>query len=165
MKKQKSKQIIKQNSHTFKYLSIGNISHPVSMTFPPVSTTLLPPLLPLLPSPPKWLPLLSVDVDGPVATPPTPPLPPVPPLPPSSLSFFGCVSTGPSCSFSSSSSPSSSSSFLKLSNYCLMTFLNILGTNNYDNSICCYTENLNILFFLLLFWNTFNLRPFPFAQH
>ena len=134
------------------------------MTFPPVSTPLLPPLLP---SPPKWLPLPSVAAVLPVATPQTPPLPPVPLSPPLSLSsFFGHVSTGPSCSCScwSSSSPSSSSSFLKYSNYHLMTFLNILGTNNYDISICCYTENINILFFLLFFWNTFNLCSFLFSQ-
>ena len=132
------------------------------MNFPPLSTPLLPPLLP---SPPKRLPLPSVATVLPVAMPPTPPLPPVLPLSPSS--FFGHVSTGPSCSCScsSSSSPSLSSSFLKFLNYHLMTFLNILGTNNYNNSICCYTENINILFFLLFFWNTFNLRSFLFSQH
>ena len=131
------------------------------MNFPLLSTPLLPPLLP---SSPKQLLLPSAATVSPVAMPPTPPLPPVPPLSP--LSFFGHVYTGPSCSCSclSSSSPSSSSSFLKFSNYCLMTFLNILGTNNYDNSICCYTENINIFFFLLFFWNTFNLRSFLFLQ-
>ena len=134
------------------------------MTFPPVSTPLLPPLLP---SPPKRLPLPSAATVLPVTTPPTPPLPPVPPLPPSSLSsFYGHVSTGPSCSCScsSSSSPSLSSSFLKYSNYCLMTFLNILSTNNYDNLICCYTENITYFSSFSFYWNMFNLRSFLFLQ-
>ena len=130
------------------------------MNFPPERTPLL---LPLLLSPPQTDVFLLVP---PLATPQPAPLP-LRPGPQSSLSsFLGRVSAGPSFSLlsSSPSSSSSSSSFLKCSNYRLVTFSNKPSTNNYDNSICFYTQMLNILFFLLLFWNTLYSHFFPLAQ-
>ena len=132
------------------------------MNFTP-EPTLLPP--PLLLSPPRTDIFLLVL---PLATPLPAPLPPRP-GPPLSSSFLGCVSTRPSFSLlsSSPSSPSSSSSlssFLKCSNYHLVTFSNKPSTNNYDNSICFYTQMLNILFLLLLFWNTLYFHFFPLTQ-
>ena len=129
------------------------------MNFPPEPTPLL---LPLLLSPPQTDVFLLVP---PLATPPQAPLPPRP-GPPLSSSFLGRVSAGPSFSLlsSSPSSSSSSSSFLKCLNYHLVTFSNKPRTNNYDNSICFYTQMLNILFLLLLFWNTLYFHFFPLAQ-
>ena len=131
------------------------------MNFPPEPTLLLPPLLL---SPPQTDVFLLVP---PLATPPQAPLPPRP-GPPLSSSFLGRVSTGPSFSLLSSSPSSSSSSssysFLKCSNYRLVTFSNKPTTNNYDNSIRFYTQMLNILFLLLLFWNTLYFHFFPLVQ-
>ena len=130
------------------------------MNFPPEPTPLL---LPLLLSPPRTDIFLLVP---PLAAPQPAPLPPRPGPLSSSSSFFSRVFAGPSFSLLSSSplSSSSLSSFLKCLNYPLVTFSNKPSTNNYDNSICFYTQMLNILFLLLLLWNTLYFHFFPLAQ-